>query len=101
MEELGGRFEEPRVDRDYTRRLTKSAELDPWGFPGTESATKAWAGPNPHPHHTRSRYEAWSSCGSPTTGVGTVPESVTYLWILTGMTCLASVEEDVLSPVVT
>ena len=49
MEELGGRFEEPRVDRDYTRRLTKSAELDPWGFPGIESATKAWAGPNPHP----------------------------------------------------
>jgi hypothetical protein len=42
-EEVGGRIEEPREDRDSIRS-SESTNLYPWGFPETEPPTRVYKG---------------------------------------------------------
>jgi hypothetical protein len=39
-ERVGRKIEEPKEDRDSTRRPTEATNLDPWGLPETETFTK-------------------------------------------------------------
>lgn len=94
---VGGRIEEPGGDRDFTR-LAESTNLDPWEFSENEPLTK---------EHTRAlwwhmcnRCAVWSSCRSHSKWRRGLP----WLCCLpvdpvcpTGMSCLASVGEDVSS----
>ena len=89
---VGGRVCTPLEDQ-------QSTNLDPWGLSEIKPPIKGHM--DLVPHHIYSRCVDWSSWGPTLTGVGCIHDCIAGLWIhflLTGLLCLVSVGEDVLSP---
>ena len=92
---VGGKIEEHGGDKDSTRRLKESTNLDPGSSQRLNQQPKNNHGLDLGSPHIRSRCAAWSSCGLPNNWsypdcclpVDPVP--------LTRLPCLASVGEDV------
>jgi hypothetical protein len=67
---IRGRIVGPEGDRNSTGRPTESTNLDHWGSE-SEPPTK---------EHTQAGPKQMSSCGSQTTGTGTIPKAVLCTW---------------------
>lgn len=84
---------------------TESNNLDTWGIPEMEPPTKSTHGLKLNLLHICSKCATWSSCESQKSRVGITLTLILCLPVdlasLPGLTCLASVQEDIYNPEVT
>ena len=67
---VGGKTEGPEEDRVFTGKLTESTNLNPWGLPETEIATKEQACTTPMSPAYVAEVQLGLHVGTPTTEVG-------------------------------
>ena len=96
---IRGRIEQAEGVKNTTKRYTESTNLRPCGLSETELSTKEHikAGPSP----PVADVQICPHVGPLTIGALTITDSVTYLFQVARLPCLALMEKDIPSPSVT